>query len=90
MKKLRHENLSSSVRAFTLIEILVVLSIIGLLIAFTIPAILSVRQAALKTQCGNNLRQLGMTLNNYIDTHQGLPKGYNDKGYSFHTMLLAQ
>lgn len=90
MTKYQHKNLFPSVRAFTLVEVLVVLSIIGLLIALTIPAVLSVRQVALKTQCGNNLRQLGIALHTYIGTHQGLPSGYNGKGYSFHTMILPQ
>lgn len=72
-------------RAFTLIELLVVVAIIGLLVALLVPAVQAAREAARRTQCTNNLRQLGLASHNFYSAHERFPPGYlggpNHKGY---------
>lgn len=66
-------------RGFTLIELLVVIAIIALLIALLMPAVQQAREAARRTQCLNNLKQLGIALHNYHDSSRLFPPGWIDQ-----------
>ena len=75
-------------RAFTLVEILVVISIVGLLLGILLPAAQKVREAARRVQCVNNLKQIAIALNVYVDSNSVFPSGQGGIGQSLFVTSL--
>lgn len=76
-------------RGFTLVELLVVIAIIGILIAMLLPAVQAAREAARRTQCCNNLRQMGLAFHNFQDVKGQLPTGARDGDHRVPDALTA-
>jgi prepilin-type N-terminal cleavage/methylation domain-containing protein/prepilin-type processing-associated H-X9-DG protein len=93
--------MSQRTRAFTLLELLVVMAIIAVLVALLLPAVQAARAAARRTSCTNNLKQMGIAIHSYTELHKCLPPGYisiwsdyfrreEGPGWGWASMILSQ
>jgi prepilin-type N-terminal cleavage/methylation domain-containing protein len=75
-------------RGFTLVELLIVIAIIGVLVALLLPAVQAAREASRRTQCANNLKQLGLAVANFEDTYKFVPYTRLDTRETWAVLLL--
>src|SRR4029079_8320895 len=80
-------NQAQKKRGFTLVELLVVIAIIGILVALLLPAIQAAREAARRTQCKNNLKNIGLSIHNLSNTLRYFPTGATEPNPSIASYL---
>jgi prepilin-type processing-associated H-X9-DG protein len=88
MRQQSHRGTPGGRPAFTLIEFLTVLGLIGLLVVLLLPAIQAAREAARRTDCSNKLRKIGLAMANYLSSYGTFPSGSNGRGYSPQCVVL--